>query len=91
MNSSDEAFQKAYYEAQNKLGESNRQLSQVKQQLSMKEREKRISALSNKELSALPPTSTTYKSVGKMYLHIIVYDLNLNLKKVCSNRYPRIN
>jgi hypothetical protein len=42
-------------------------VASVQAQIQSREREKRLSELTNKELSALQPETVTYKSVGKMY------------------------
>ena len=43
-------------------------VASVQAQIQTREREKRLSELTNKELSALQPDTVTYKSVGKMYV-----------------------
>ncbi|ORX81621.1 Prefoldin [Basidiobolus meristosporus CBS 931.73] len=53
---------------QNKMIEDSRQLSTVKAQIQAKEREKRLSELTYKEVSQIGDNIRTYKSVGKMFL-----------------------
>lgn len=43
-------------------------VASVQAQIQSREREKRLSELTNKELSALQPDTVTYKSVGKMFV-----------------------
>lgn len=45
-------------------------VASVQAQIQSREREKRLSELTNKELSALQPDTVTYKSIGKMYVSL---------------------
>lgn len=43
-------------------------VASVQAQIQTRDREKKLSVLTNKELSSLAPETVTYKSVGKMYV-----------------------
>ena len=60
-------------ELQNKLVENKRQLTTVKTQIQMKERENWFVEFTKKELLALEKDTTTYKSVGKAYVLLLLF------------------
>ncbi|KAJ3104466.1 hypothetical protein HDU97_009251 [Phlyctochytrium planicorne] len=59
-----------------KLQNTSKQLAVIKAQITSKEREKRISELSAKELNALPTTTPAYKAVGRMFIKKELKDLS---------------
>ncbi|KAI8922955.1 Prefoldin [Entophlyctis helioformis] len=63
-----EVFEKYAFEYQSKISESSKQLAVVRAQLQGRDREKRLSELTAKELNALPADVSAYRSVGKMFL-----------------------
>ncbi|KAF9143159.1 Prefoldin [Linnemannia elongata] len=68
MSINEQALGKIVHDLQNKLQEATRMVASVQAQIQSREREKRLSELTNKELSALQPDTVTYKSVGKMFV-----------------------
>ncbi|CAI2180759.1 4051_t:CDS:2 [Funneliformis geosporum] len=68
MSIPDETLRKVLNELQNRLAEHKRQLSNVKVQITLKEREKRMAELTKKELSAIEKDTKTYKSIGKAFI-----------------------
>ncbi|KAG0378280.1 MAG: Prefoldin [Linnemannia gamsii] len=68
MSINEQALGKIVHDLQTKLQEASRMVSSVQAQMQSREREKRLSELTNKELSALTSDTITYKSVGKMFV-----------------------
>ncbi|KAF9952992.1 hypothetical protein BGZ72_005775 [Mortierella alpina] len=68
MSFSEQALGKIVHDLQAKLQEATRMVASVQAQIQTREREKRLSELTNKELSSLEPETVTYKSVGKMFI-----------------------
>ncbi|KAJ3096894.1 hypothetical protein HDU96_000603, partial [Phlyctochytrium bullatum] len=64
-----------FIESQAKLQVTAKKLSSIKVQQAGKEREKRISELSAKELDALPKETVAYKAVGRMFVKENLKDL----------------
>ncbi|KAG0299457.1 hypothetical protein BGZ98_010039 [Dissophora globulifera] len=75
MSISEEALGKIVHDLQSKLQEATRMVASVQAQIQTREREKRLSELTNKELSALKSDTVTYKSVGKMFIQEPLKDL----------------
>ncbi|KAL7749099.1 Prefoldin subunit 1 [Sorochytrium milnesiophthora] len=65
---SDETMRKVLNEIQGKLMDYNRQLTTVRTQIAVKERERKLTELTVKELNSVGPQTNTYKSVGKMFI-----------------------
>ncbi|KAJ8326311.1 hypothetical protein BDV3_005865 [Batrachochytrium dendrobatidis] len=63
-----EVFEKYAIEYQTKIGETSRQLAMVRGQLQGREREKKLSELTAKELEPLDSTVLAYRSVGRMFI-----------------------
>ncbi|KAI8853079.1 hypothetical protein BC829DRAFT_383715 [Chytridium lagenaria] len=68
MSINDEHLREVFMESQLKLQNTSKQLATVKAQIASKERERRISELSAKELTALPSSTPAYKAVGRMFV-----------------------
>ncbi|GJJ70310.1 prefoldin subunit 1 [Entomortierella parvispora] len=68
MSINEQALGKIINDLQNKLQEANRMVASVQAQIQTREREKRLSELTNKELSSIDTNTVTYKSVGKMFV-----------------------
>ncbi|KAG0042075.1 hypothetical protein BGZ83_000925 [Gryganskiella cystojenkinii] len=68
MSINEQALGKIIHDLQNKLQEASRMVASVQAQIQAREREKRLSELTNKELSSLHPDTVTYKSIGKMFV-----------------------
>ncbi|KAJ3037181.1 Prefoldin subunit 1 [Rhizophlyctis rosea] len=60
--------QKVLLELQNKVVETSRQLSTVRAQISTRERERKVSELTAKELESMGSGVAAYRAVGKMFL-----------------------
>ncbi|KAF9382395.1 hypothetical protein CPC16_009362 [Podila verticillata] len=65
------------HDLQSKLQEATRMVASVQAQIQTRDREKKLSVLTNKELSSLAPETVTYKSVGKMYVVVVVVFSNM--------------
>lgn len=68
-----EAFEKFASEYQQKLSKANQELMQIRGQLQARQRERKLTELTTAELSSLPETTVTYRTVGKMWaFHFIL-------------------
>ncbi|CDS06369.1 hypothetical protein LRAMOSA08897 [Lichtheimia ramosa] len=65
---SDDAIRKVFVELQAKYVASTQQLNSVKAQIQAKQRERKMSELTRRELDTLEPDTKTYKPVGKMFI-----------------------
>ncbi|KAJ3055238.1 hypothetical protein HK097_011121 [Rhizophlyctis rosea] len=63
-----EVAQKVLVELQTKVVETSRQLATVKAQISTRDREKKLSELTAKELESMGENVSAYRAVGKMFL-----------------------
>ncbi|KAI1313845.1 hypothetical protein EDD11_002478 [Mortierella claussenii] len=79
MSISEQALGKIVHDLQSKLQEATRMVASVQAQIQTREREKRLSELTNKELTSLQPDTVTYKSVGKMFIQEPLKDLTTEL------------
>ncbi|KAF8974900.1 hypothetical protein BGZ46_009609 [Entomortierella lignicola] len=79
MSINEQALGKIVHDLQSKLQEATRMVASVQAQIQTREREKRLSELTNKELSSLQPDTVTYKSVGKMFIQEPLTDLTSEL------------
>ncbi|KAJ8061369.1 hypothetical protein OCU04_010425 [Sclerotinia nivalis] len=70
MSISNEALQKLVNEIQSQAIQAEQQISVVKSQISLKQREIRLLELTSTEVSTLPPNTNVYEGVGKMYLSL---------------------
>ncbi|KAG0035288.1 hypothetical protein BGZ81_010603 [Podila clonocystis] len=68
MSINEQALGKIVHDLQSKLQEATRMVASVQAQIQTRDREKKLSVLTNKELSSLAPETVTYKSVGKMFV-----------------------
>ncbi|KAG0037221.1 hypothetical protein BGZ82_002939 [Podila clonocystis] len=68
MSINEQALGKIVHDLQSKLQEATRMVASVQAQIQTRDREKKLSVLTNKELSSLAPETITYKSVGKMFV-----------------------
>ncbi|KAF9901472.1 hypothetical protein EC991_006090 [Linnemannia zychae] len=68
MSINEQALGKIVHDLQTKLQEASRMVASVQAQIQSREREKRLSELTNKELLGLSSDTITYKSVGKMFV-----------------------
>ncbi|KAF9420691.1 hypothetical protein BGZ94_009059 [Podila epigama] len=68
MSINEQALGKIIHDLQSKLQEATRMVTSVQAQIQTRDRERKLSALTNKELSSLDPSTVTYKSVGKMFV-----------------------
>ncbi|KAG0077233.1 hypothetical protein BGZ93_011469 [Podila epicladia] len=68
MSINEQALGKIVHDLQSKLQEATRMVASVQAQIQTRDREKKLSVLTNKELSSLVPETVTYKSVGKMFV-----------------------
>lgn len=57
-------------------------VASVQAQIQTRDREKKLSVLTNKELSSLAPETVTYKSVGKMYVVVVVVVVAFRTREV---------
>nr|ODN80101.1 prefoldin subunit 1 [Cryptococcus depauperatus CBS 7841] len=67
-NLSDDALKKILLQIQTQAISAQKQLSAVRTQITSKEKERRILALTVKELGNVKGDSTIYKGVGKMFM-----------------------
>ncbi|KAF9924373.1 hypothetical protein FBU30_005643 [Linnemannia zychae] len=81
MSINEQALGKIVHDLQTKLQEATRMVASVQAQIQAREREKRLSELTNKELSALQPDTITYKSVGKMFVQEPLPELTKELSE----------
>ncbi|KAF9434219.1 hypothetical protein BGZ76_008372 [Entomortierella beljakovae] len=79
MSINEQALGKIVHDLQSKLQEATRMVASVQAQIQTREREKRLSELTNKELSSLQPNTVTYKSIGKMFIQEPLKDLTTEL------------
>ncbi|KAF9104498.1 hypothetical protein BGX27_010070 [Mortierella sp. AM989] len=79
MSINEQALGKIVHDLQSKLQEATRMVASVQAQIQTREREKRLSELTIKELSSLQPDTVTYKSVGKMFIQEPLTDLTSEL------------
>ncbi|KAG0318412.1 hypothetical protein BGZ97_003814 [Linnemannia gamsii] len=84
MSINEQALGKIVHDLQTKLQEATRMVASVQAQIQSREREKRLSELTNKELSALQPETVTYKSVGKMFVQEPLPELTKELTERAS-------
>ncbi|KAF8935704.1 Prefoldin [Dissophora ornata] len=84
MSINEQALGKIVHDLQTKLQEATRMVASVQAQIQTRDREKRLSELTNKELSALQPDTITYKSVGKMFIQEPLKDLTSELTERVS-------
>ncbi|KAG0366090.1 Prefoldin [Gamsiella multidivaricata] len=84
MSINEQALGKIVHDLQTKLQEATRMVASVQAQIQTRDREKRLSELTNKELSALAPDTITYKSVGKMFIQEPLTDLTKELSERAS-------
>ncbi|KAG0347213.1 hypothetical protein BG004_008191 [Podila humilis] len=68
MSINEQALGKIVHDLQSKLQEATRMVASVQAQIQTRDREKKLSVLTNKELSSLEPETVTYKSIGKMFV-----------------------
>ncbi|KAG0239421.1 hypothetical protein BGW41_007685 [Actinomortierella wolfii] len=64
----EQALGKIVHDLQSKLQEATRMVASVQAQIQAREREKRLAELTKTELGTLQPSTSTYKSVGKMFI-----------------------
>ncbi|KAF9086254.1 hypothetical protein BGX29_008303 [Mortierella sp. GBA35] len=81
MSINEQALGKIVHDLQTKLQEATRMVASVQAQIQTREREKRLSELTNKELSALQADTITYKSVGKMFVQEPLPELTSELSE----------
>ncbi|KAG9325344.1 hypothetical protein KVV02_006984 [Mortierella alpina] len=81
MSFSEQALGKIVHDLQAKLQEATRMVASVQAQIQTREREKRLSELTNKELSSLETETVTYKSVGKMFIQEPLPELTSELSE----------
>ncbi|KAG0206746.1 hypothetical protein BGX33_007237 [Mortierella sp. NVP41] len=81
MSINEQALGKIVHDLQTKLQEATRMVALVQAQIQTREREKRLSELTNKELSALQADTITYKSVGKMFVQEPLPELTSELSE----------
>lgn len=60
------------------------QAQATKQQIQIKERERKVAELTRRELDSLHVTTKTYKPVGKMFLQTPLSDMKLSFAKRVS-------
>ncbi|KAK9381613.1 Prefoldin [Kockiozyma suomiensis] len=65
-----EALQKVVQEIELRIIQSQMELSSVRQQISQKERDIRLTDLTMKELRDIPPTVGVWEGVGKMFMNV---------------------
>ncbi|KAL2913619.1 hypothetical protein HK105_206921 [Polyrhizophydium stewartii] len=85
-----EVFEKFASEYQTKITETSRQLAMVRGQLQGREREKRASELTAKELSTLDDSVLAYRSVGRMFIQEDVSLLKAELDNKASSAAKEI-
>ncbi|ORZ09094.1 Prefoldin [Lobosporangium transversale] len=81
MSINEQALGKLVHDLQSKLQEATRMVASVQAQIQAREREKKLSELTNKELSSLQADTVTYKSVGKMFVQEPLNDLTKELSE----------
>ncbi|KAK9448950.1 Prefoldin [Limtongia smithiae] len=65
-----EALQKVLQEIEMRVMQSQLELTNVKQQITQKQREIRLTELTLKELQDVPPSVGVWEGVGKMFLNV---------------------
>ncbi|KAJ1560275.1 hypothetical protein HK405_007662 [Cladochytrium tenue] len=91
MSIDDEHLRQIFVAMETKLQTSSRQLASLRAQVQVKERERRISELSAKELDQYPEASTVaYKSVGRMFLQSNLKSLKKGLRDRASENEKEI-
>lgn len=63
-----EIFEKFAMEYQDKIQENSKQLNLIRSQLQAKERDRKLCQLTATELAPMASTTTSYRSVGKMFV-----------------------
>eukprot|EP01117_Protostelium_nocturnum_P013782 TRINITY_DN5184_c1_g1_i1.p2 TRINITY_DN5184_c1_g1~~TRINITY_DN5184_c1_g1_i1.p2 ORF type:complete len:120 (-),score=44.88 TRINITY_DN5184_c1_g1_i1:113-472(-) len=74
----------AFMEIQNKMVETSRVLENVKTKSQLAERERRRTELTLNELNNTPENTTSYKSVGKMFMQAPLPELKKNLEEIAE-------
>ncbi|KAG2174039.1 hypothetical protein INT44_000153 [Umbelopsis vinacea] len=64
----DETIRRVFVDLQAKYISSMQQANSTKQQIQIKERERKVAELTRRELEALEEGTKTYKPVGKMFI-----------------------
>ncbi|APA14906.1 hypothetical protein sscle_13g096760 [Sclerotinia sclerotiorum 1980 UF-70] len=80
MSISNEALQKLVNEIQSQAIQAEQQISVVKSQISLKQREIRLLELTSTEVSTLPPSTNVYEGVGKMFVFSPTANVDKRLK-----------
>jgi prefoldin subunit 1 len=62
-----EMFEKYAAEYQTKISKANQELLQIRAQLQGRQRDRKLTELTNQELNSLEPSTACYRTVGKMY------------------------
>ncbi|KAK9326133.1 Prefoldin [Lipomyces orientalis] len=65
-----EALQKVLQEIEMRVMQSQLELTNVRQQISQKQRDIRLTDLTMKELKDIPPSVGVWEGVGKMFLNV---------------------
>ena len=76
-------------ELQNKVVETSRQLAGVRAQISARDREKKLSELTAKELESMGENVSAYRAVGKMYVNLpqsLAYCVQLSTPELFIDR-----
>jgi len=79
MSISNEALQKLVQEIESQAMQSQQQISVVKSQILVKQREIRLLELTSSEVSTLPPNTNIYEGVGKMFVFSPTADVDKRL------------
>ncbi|TGO69738.1 hypothetical protein BOTNAR_0007g00190 [Botryotinia narcissicola] len=81
MSISNEALQKLVNEIQSQAIQAEQQISVVKSQISLKQREIRKLELTSTEVSTLPPDTNVYEGVSKMFVFSPTADVDKRLNR----------
>ncbi|CAO3676171.1 unnamed protein product [Umbelopsis vinacea] len=80
----DETIRRVFVDLQSKYISSMQQANSTKQQIQIKERERKVAELTRRELDSLDAATKTYKPVGKMFIQSPLSDMKLSFAKRIS-------
>ncbi|CAM0137067.1 unnamed protein product [Umbelopsis sp. WA50703] len=77
----DETIRRVFVDLQSKYISSMQQANSTKQQIQVKERERKVAELTRRELEALDADTKTYKPVGKMFIQTPLKEMKQSFTK----------
>ncbi|KAG9239457.1 Prefoldin [Amylocarpus encephaloides] len=84
MSISNEALQKLVQEIETQAIQSQQQITTVKSQMALKQREMRMLQLTSSEISTLPAETPVYEGIGKMFVSSPIAEVDKRLNKETS-------